>query len=616
MKTTAMFVKKGILKYLSCSAMLVGAASALVMSPAQAKEKPAKAVATKGAAAKSAPAKAAPAKAQEKSADKGKKAAKHEPEDKKSSAAKGKVTAEENGKKGKAAATVSKHAKAEKESAKGGKAHKAVEPETKAAAGKRGHAAHGEVQAKAAAGKANTKMTAKQRAAEQQRLAAEAKEAERQKRLAEAKEAERQKRIAEAKEAERQKRIAEAKEAERQKRLTVARARAQEDRLATEMAERNARIRSNVTPITPSATAAIAAAALGTTLTSGNKVATPAVTAAFNTPSPNVVAAPAPVPAAQPVADKAPVVAVIPPVEVTRPVTVSTYTAPSYNVPVNNSPVVRTAVPSTQRLGEVQGMTGAPVGLNSSVAFVMDQNTGEVLFSKNGGFVSPIASITKLMTALVVMDANLPMDERITITNEDVDYYKRSSSRLTVGATFTRQQLLHLALMSSENRAAHALGRTYPGGMPALVNAMNQRAAALGMRNSRFVESTGLRSGNRASARDLAYLAKAAYSYPLIRNYTTYPGAQFEVAGQWRNYNNTNRLIHSDDWNIGLQKTGFISEAGRCVVMQSNIAGRNVIIVLLDSNSSNLRAQDAEAIRTWMLQNQFNRSNRVAMLSE
>lgn len=606
MKTTAMFVKKGILKYLSSSAVLIGTASALVMLPTHAKDKPAKATATKGATAKATPVKAAPtkataAKAQEKSVDK----------DKKSASVKGKANAEEPARHGKAAVkgAVAKNrpqpeeSAATKRAAKGGKVSKEVEPETKVAAGKKGRVVQTEVQAKVLTGKANTKMTAKQRAAEQQRLAAEAKEAER------------QKRIAEAKEAERQKRIAEAKEAERQKRLAVARARAQEDRLATEMAERNARVRSNTTPITPSATATIAAAALGTTLTTGNKVATPAVTAAFNTPSPSVVATSATTPA-QPVVEKAPTAAVIPAVGGTRSVAVNTYTAPSYNVPVNNSPVVRTAVPSTQRLGEVQGMTGSPVGLNSSVAFVMDQNTGEVLFSKNGGFVSPIASITKLMTALVVMDANLPMDERITITDEDVDYYKRSSSRLTVGATFTRQQLLHLALMSSENRAAHALGRTYPGGMPALVNAMNQRAAALGMRNSRFVESTGLRSGNRASARDLAYLAKAAYSYPLIRNYTTYPGAQFDVAGQWRNYNNTNRLIHSDDWNIGLQKTGFISEAGRCVVMQSNIAGRNVIIVLLDSNSSNLRAQDAEAIRTWMLQNQFNRSNRVAMLSE
>lgn len=269
------------------------------------------------------------------------------------------------------------------------------------------------------------------------------------------------------------------------------------------------------------------------------------------------------------------------------------------------SPIVRVSLPSRTPLGRVPGLgdNTAEFGpaLHSNVAFVMDQNTGQVLVNKNGNFVSPIASITKLMTAVITMDANLPMDEMITITDEDVDRLKGSRSRLTVGTTLSRQELLHLALMSSENRAAHALGRTYPGGLQAAIRAMNDRALMLGMRNTQYVEPTGLSSANRSSARDLALLVRAAYRYPLIRNYTTHPGATFPVQGQMLQYNNTNRLIHSAAWDIGLQKTGYISEAGRCVVMQSNIQGRNVVIVLLDSAGTNRRAEDAEAIRYWVM---------------
>lgn len=268
------------------------------------------------------------------------------------------------------------------------------------------------------------------------------------------------------------------------------------------------------------------------------------------------------------------------------------------------SPIVRVSVPSRSSLGQIQGLS-TPRGnfgpdLYSNVAFAMDQKTGQVLVNKNGHFVSPIASITKLMTAVITMDANLPMDEMITITEEDVDRLKGSRSRLAVGTTLSRQELLHLALMSSENRAAHALGRTYPGGLSEAIRAMNRRATMLGMRETRYVEPTGLSSANQSSAHDLALLVKAAYRYPLIRNYTTYPGAEFAVQGQMMRFNNTNRLIHSPEWNIGLQKTGYISEAGRCVVMQSNIDGRNVIIVLLDSSGTNRRVQDAEAIRYWV----------------
>lgn len=269
------------------------------------------------------------------------------------------------------------------------------------------------------------------------------------------------------------------------------------------------------------------------------------------------------------------------------------------------SPIVQVSLPSRTPLGRAPGLgdNTAEFGpaLHSNVAFVMDQNTGQVLVNKNGNFVSPIASITKLMTAVITMDANLPMDEMITITDEDVDRLKGSRSRLAVGTTLSRQELLHLALMSSENRAAHALGRTYPGGLQAAIRAMNDRALMLGMRNTQYVEPTGLSSANRSSARDLALLVRAAYRYPLIRNYTTHPGAIFPVQGQMLQYNNTNRLIHSAAWDIGLQKTGYISEAGRCVVMQSNIQGRNVVIVLLDSAGTNRRAEDAEAIRYWVM---------------
>lgn len=274
--------------------------------------------------------------------------------------------------------------------------------------------------------------------------------------------------------------------------------------------------------------------------------------------------------------------------------------------PTTPSPIVRVSIPQRDSLGQIQGLSEdrADFGpaLHSNVAFVMDQNTGQVLVNKNGHNVSPIASITKLMTAVITMDANLPMDEMITITEEDVDRLKGSRSRLAVGTTLSRQELLHLALMSSENRAAHALGRSYPGGLSEAIRAMNMRALMLGMRETRYVEPTGLSSANRSSAHDLALLVKAAYRYPLIRNYTTYPGAEFPVQGQMMRFNNTNRLIHSADWNIGLQKTGYISEAGRCVVMQSNISGRNVIIVLLDSAGTNRRVEDAEAIRYWVQQ--------------
>ncbi|MBP7451718.1 MAG: serine hydrolase [Ottowia sp.] len=244
--------------------------------------------------------------------------------------------------------------------------------------------------------------------------------------------------------------------------------------------------------------------------------------------------------------------------------------------------------------------SGDPLDLKSSVALVLDQDTREVLFSKNDHAVLPIASLTKLMTGMLVSEARLPLDEMITITQEDVDYEKGSSSRLAVGTTLTRGELMHLALMSSENRAAHALGRTYPGGMQRFVGQMNSRAAALGMRDTRYVEPTGLSSSNRSSAIDLATLVATASQDPLLRQLTTSQGYEVAVGSRVLQYNNTNRLVHKPDWQIGLQKTGYISEAGQCLVMQARVAGRKVIMVFLDSTGRYSRLADAERVRRWV----------------
>jgi serine-type D-Ala-D-Ala endopeptidase (penicillin-binding protein 7) len=238
--------------------------------------------------------------------------------------------------------------------------------------------------------------------------------------------------------------------------------------------------------------------------------------------------------------------------------------------------------------------------LNSRVALVVDQDTHEVLFSKNDAAVLPIASLTKLMTGLVIADANLPMDEPITITQADVDTYKGSRSRLAVGTTLSRGELMHLALMSSENRAAHALGRTYPGGLKHFVGLMNAKARELGMHDTRYVEPTGLMSQNQSSARDLATLVSVAYERPILRDLSTSPGHQLALGHRTLQFNNSNRLIQNPEWEIGLQKTGYIAEAGRCLVMQAKVAGRKVIMVLLNSAGTVSRAQDAERMRRWV----------------
>lgn len=265
---------------------------------------------------------------------------------------------------------------------------------------------------------------------------------------------------------------------------------------------------------------------------------------------------------------------------------------------VNKAPVAM-AQPS---YGQLAGLHAAQDNLNlkSSVAMVVDQNTNEVLFSKNAQAVLPIASLTKLMTGLLVTEANLSADEKITITQEDVDTEKGSRSRLSVGSELSRAELLHLALMSSENRAAHALARTYPGGLPVFVDLMNAKAKTLGMSDTRYVEPTGLSSQNQSSARDLVKLVNMAHQVPLLRELTTSPGYQVAVGNRVLQYHNTNRLVKNPTWDIGLQKTGYISEAGRCLVMQAKVAGRQLIMVFLDSAGTLTRLADAERVRHWV----------------
>ncbi len=240
------------------------------------------------------------------------------------------------------------------------------------------------------------------------------------------------------------------------------------------------------------------------------------------------------------------------------------------------------------------------LSIQSSAAIILDQQSGEVLFGKNPANVLPIASITKLMTAMVVLDANLDSDEPITVTNEDIDLEKGSRSRLSVGSAVSRDELLLIALMASENRAASALGRSYPGGINAFVQAMNHKAQMLGMRDSRFVDSTGLSSGNVSTAEDLGKMVRAAHAYPRIRGYSTATNYEVNTGHRTLAYRNTNRLVSNEGWHIGLSKTGYISEAGRCLVMQATLKSRPVIIVLLDSWGKLTRIGDANRIRKWL----------------
>lgn len=259
-------------------------------------------------------------------------------------------------------------------------------------------------------------------------------------------------------------------------------------------------------------------------------------------------------------------------------------------------------VPPVTSAGDLAGLnlTQDPLALKSNVAYVMDQASSQVLFEKNANVALPIASVTKLMTAMVVVESHQDMNEVLTVTDEDVDREKFSSSRLRVGSQLTRDDMLHIALMSSENRAASALGRHFPGGLSAFVATMNAKAKALGMNDTHYNDSTGLSKTNVASARDLAKLVVAAYQYPIIRQYSTDPKYMVEPSGHAMQYSSSNRLIANKDWDIGLQKTGYINEAGHCLVMQARIDGRPVVMVFLDSKGKLSHVADAARMRQWL----------------
>ena len=240
------------------------------------------------------------------------------------------------------------------------------------------------------------------------------------------------------------------------------------------------------------------------------------------------------------------------------------------------------------------------LAVNSASALVFDQKTGNALFQKNASEITPIASITKLMTAMVVLDSAPDLQAMISIGEDDIDSLRGSRSRLPVGLSISRETALLLALMSSENRAAHALARHYPGGMPAFITAMNAKANALGMYNTRFDDPTGLSSANVSTAHDLARMVAAAYRYPLIRAWSTTAEASVDISGQSLTFRNTNPLVSHSDWAVGLSKTGYIHEAGRCLVMQAWLTDKPVVIVLLDSAGKLTRVGDANRIKRWM----------------
>ena len=242
----------------------------------------------------------------------------------------------------------------------------------------------------------------------------------------------------------------------------------------------------------------------------------------------------------------------------------------------------------------------ARLSLKSASALVLDQSTGQTLLEKQAGTVVPIASLTKLMTAMVLLDAHLDPLEILTITNDDKDTLRHSRSRLPVGTCLPREQALLLALVASENRAAHALGRTFPGGLSAFVEAMNAKALALGLTGTRFEDPTGLSSGNVATARDLAHILEAAYGYPEIRDFSTRRETTIQAGRRRIQFPNTNALVRNSRWSIGLSKTGYIEEAGRCLVMQAMLANRPVLIILLDSWGKYTRLGDANRIKQWM----------------
>lgn len=245
------------------------------------------------------------------------------------------------------------------------------------------------------------------------------------------------------------------------------------------------------------------------------------------------------------------------------------------------------------------------LNFRSDSVLVLNQNNGKVVMEKNSRKVVPIASISKLMTAMVVLDAKLPMNGVVSIDENDIDHRKKTSSRLPIGTRMTRETAMLLALMSSENRAANTLGRHYPGGLSAFVRDMNKKAKSLGMYNTRFVEPTGLSNQNVSTAQDLAKMVAAATKYPKIRQFTTTAEATLDLNGQLKEYRNSNSLVRGGDWDIGVSKTGYISEAGRCLVMQAALANEPFIIVLLDSNTTAMRVADANSIKNWVENSTF-----------
>lgn len=240
--------------------------------------------------------------------------------------------------------------------------------------------------------------------------------------------------------------------------------------------------------------------------------------------------------------------------------------------------------------------------LASNKALVVNQDTGEVIYAKNTNVPSPIASITKLMTAMVVLDSQQSLNEVIQISQDDVDTIKGTRSRLPVGTSLTRAEMLQLALMSSENRAAYALASNYPGGQSAFIKAMNTKSLSLGLMHTRFAEPTGLMYQNVSTAEDLYKLVSAAYQYPEIRNATTTASYEVYVDGREKptEFRNTNSLVRGGEWDIGLSKTGYINEAGRCLVMQAKLAGEPMIVVFLDASGTNKRIGDANRVRKWI----------------
>jgi serine-type D-Ala-D-Ala endopeptidase (penicillin-binding protein 7) len=251
-------------------------------------------------------------------------------------------------------------------------------------------------------------------------------------------------------------------------------------------------------------------------------------------------------------------------------------------------------------IGFAQAQPQKVVYLRSAAVMVQDASTGEVVINKNSEAIVPIASITKLMTAMIILDRGLDLEQRIVVSRDDVDTHKGTRSRLMPGTTLTRDELLLIALMASENRAAAALARTYPGGVPAFVKAMNEKAAELSMTDSHFVEPTGLSPSNVSSPRDLVKLVRAAHGYPLIREYSTRDRATVKGFNRQLRFVNTNGLVRNSHWDIELSKTGYISEAGRCLVMHVRLASKDLIVVLLDSWGKQSRIADANRIRKWL----------------